>query len=144
MPMNPGVQYVLGELIKRGINAQEIKNDRKKNLIEVTSRASKRKITVRVRSRYSGSWQIPSTEGRPGGSPDDETYFWILVDLIDRNLPQFYIMPDWWLRNDIYIDHQRYLEEHGGKRPVTEYSTHHQIRADRIDAWKDGWEILGV
>ena len=53
-------------------------------------------------------------------------------------------MPTWWIENDIYEHHQAYLARYGGHRAVTEGSKHHGLADERVDQWKDKWEILSI
>ena len=96
---------------------------------------------LRVKSRASGDWQIKSTEGRECSEPVEEHDFWVLVDLTDSQ-PNYYIMPDWWIRSNIYEHHHKWLQSHGGIRPITPESDHHRVTLDRIQKWKDRWDIL--
>jgi hypothetical protein len=41
--------------------------------------------------------------------------FSVLVDL-GATHPEFYVVPEWWMENDIYEAHQEYLAQHGGHR----------------------------
>ena len=58
--------------------------------------------------------------------------------------PNYYIVPDWWIRNDIYRTHKAYLRKHGGKRKYNPESKHHRIDIKRIKQWKDKWDILKI
>jgi hypothetical protein len=58
--------------------------------------------------------------------------------------PRYWIVPDWWMRNDIYRVHQEYLGRHGGRRAKTPDSTHHAIEEKRLSEWQGKWEILGI
>jgi hypothetical protein len=114
-----------------------------KNLVIARFERTVREITIRVKSRRSGSWQIPITEGCSPETHVDENEFWALVDFtVSTITPDFYIMPGKWLRNDIYRNYLDYLAFHGGQRPVTPKSTHHSLAVDRIEQWKERWDIL--
>ncbi|MET0522964.1 MAG: hypothetical protein ABW156_13515, partial [Jiangellaceae bacterium] len=54
------------------------------------------------------------------------------------------IAPAWWVQNDIYEHHQAYLKQHGGHRAVNDRSQHHAISTNRLTAWKDRWDVLGI
>jgi hypothetical protein len=114
-----------------------------KNIVIARPKGSAREITLRVKSRRSGDWQIPTTEGRSPEVYIDEKEFWVLVDFsVSAIAPDFYIMPGKWLRNNIYIQNNDYLASHGGERPVTPKSSHHAVTLERIVKWKDRWDIL--
>lgn len=40
-------------------------------------------------------------------------------------------VPEWCIENDIHETHAAYLFGHGGRRPVSESSTHHSIKNGR-------------
>ena len=114
-----------------------------KSIVLVESKTDYRALTIRVKSRRSGDWQIPITEGRSINEYVDDNEIWILVDLQSKETdPDFYIIPGKILRRDIYNDHQKYLFSHGGKRPVTPKSTHHKVTLESIQNWKDSWNLF--
>ncbi len=81
----------------------------------------------------------------PPESPLDETDFWVFVDLGDLDVsPRYWVVPDWWMRNDIYEAHQAYLASHGGNRARNPDSTHHAIDERRLEAWEARWDVLGI
>ncbi len=76
---------------------------------------------------------------------DDENKFWVFVDLGDTNTsPRYWIVPEWWIKDDIYKAHQAYLSKHGGIRARNPDSTHHSIDDRRLEQRKDRWDILGI
>jgi len=59
--------------------------------------------------------------------------------------PTFYVMPEWWIRDDIFSAHQAFLSRHGGVRPgKNSASTHHAISPARVAQWKGSWATLGI
>jgi hypothetical protein len=61
------------------------------------------------------------------------------VDLLNKKLqPDYYIVPEWWIKNDMYEAHLAYEV----KLPLE--AGHHSISLDRIGKWKDRWDILGL
>ena len=82
---------------------------------------------------------------RQQSEPEEVRSFWILVDLPkDGSGPDYYIVPSWWMENDIFTAHQNYLAKHEGRRPKNDDSTHHSTPPTRIQQWKDRWDILGI
>jgi hypothetical protein len=69
--------------------------------------------------------------------------YWILVDL-EQDPPSFYVVPNWWMENDIYTAHADYLSQHGGTRAVSPKSRHHAIRPHRVEQWLERWDELGL
>jgi hypothetical protein len=73
------------------------------------------------------------------------TEFWVFVDLGDLDtVPRYWVVPDWWIRNDIYKTHKAYLDRHGGKRARNPESKHHAIDERRLKDWPARWDILGL
>lgn len=140
----------VGELAKHRVSAKletlgvsiEIPKGNK-NIVIAKPRTGNQKLTIRVKSRRSGNWQIPITEGVSPKMKVDESEYWVLVDF-SLSSPEYYIMPGNWLRRKIYEDHQNYLRSHGGIRPITPKSPHHKVILEDIQRWKDRWEILGL
>jgi hypothetical protein len=105
-----------------------------------------RRVTIQVKAKYGGAaWQTTITRGRHR-SPERENEtvrFWILVDLRSEP-PRYFVMPEWWIQNDIYTSHNAYLAAHGGVRPGNVESKHHAIKTVRVDQWLDRWDPLGI
>jgi hypothetical protein len=140
---NLGKKRAADEITRRGAHVTLIKGN--KNLIEASDKNRQKKVTIRVKSRRKGTWQTSINEGRPMDRPVSNDKFWIFVDLsVSELIPDFYVVPDNWIRNDIYVHHQEYLQRHGGERAITKDSTHHAISLDRIEQWHDRWDILGL
>jgi len=77
--------------------------------------------------------------------PLEVTTFWIFVDVGQQHTaPRYWIVPQWWIRNDIARAHQAYLDRHGGRRPSNPQSTHHAIEEHRVAQWEDRWDILEI
>jgi hypothetical protein len=102
-------------------------------------------IQIKTKSGMSQNWQTSIAAGHPRDPNPDETRFWVLVDLKrPGESPGYYIIPEWWMQNDIYTAHQGFLESHGGARPRTQDSTHHSINPKRVEEWRDRWDILRI
>ena len=105
-----------------------------------------RTIHIQVKTRRGGkNWHSGIVGSQPTAPKDDAHNFWVLVDLGDvQTPPRYWIVPEWWIRDDIYQVHQAYLKKHGGIRPGNPDSTHHSIDESRLEQWKDRWDILGI
>lgn len=103
-----------------------------------------RQVTIQVRTRTSGTWhaRVPR-DAEPTLPVDDESAFWAFVDL-STELPAYYLVPRWWIRNDIHEVYAALLARHGGVRPVTPESNHHAIPLARIEQWRDRWDVLRI
>ncbi|SMN11641.1 hypothetical protein SPBRAN_1927 [uncultured Candidatus Thioglobus sp.] len=99
---------------------------------------------IATRSKASGTWQTTIEYGEKCSEDINERQYWVFVDLeIEPSLfYKFYIVPLWWIKNDIYTAHQNYLRLNGGERPKSLNSQHHGIKLNRIEKWKDRWDLL--
>jgi hypothetical protein len=98
---------------------------------------------VYVKTRKTGTWQTDIRKGSPTGERAAERRFWLFVDL-SADPPEFYVAPSWWVENDINETYQADLARFGGSRPRSPHSTHHGITEERIAAWRDRWDLLGL
>jgi hypothetical protein len=111
--------------------------------LRVTNTRAGKPLLVAVRSRTAGTWQTQASLGTPAPTNRPDDTFWILVDL-GASTMEFYVIPEWWMRDDIYVHHQRYLAAHGGTRANSPGSDHHAIPTSRVREWRDRWELLGL
>lgn len=144
-----GEYFVVAELNKRGAHAVTFAGNMPKIDLMACNQDQNRTVYIQVKTKRGGrSWQASILAGRPAqpsATPLDETAFWILVDLGDwETAPRYWVVPDWWMRNDIYRAHQAYVERHGGKRARNPTSTHHAIEEKRVQEWQGKWELLGI
>ena len=101
---------------------------------------------MRIKTKTTGDWQTTTALGEPREPDNDETSFWVLVDIgtdPDR-APTFHVVPDWWMRNYIHWELQNHLRRHGGTRPNTPGSTHCAIKPADVAAWRGRWDTLGL
>jgi hypothetical protein len=144
-----GEYFVLAELNRRGSHAVGFAGNMPKIDLMACSQSQERTVRIQVKTKRGGrTWHASTLAGRPStppAHPCDETSFWVLVDLGGRDTsPRYWIVPEWWMRNDIHIAHQSYLAAHGGKRARNQESTHHAIAEDRVAQWLGTWEVLGI
>ncbi len=101
---------------------------------------------IQVTTKRGGKTWHSSIVGSQLTSPkDDERNFRVFVDLGDTTAhPHYWIVTDWWLKDNIHKTHQEYLKKHGGIRPGNPESKHHAIEESRLEQWKDRWDILGI
>jgi hypothetical protein len=81
----------------------------------VKDSAHDRSIETRVKKKIA---RHLATEHRTRDSQtrtDKVDAFSVLVDL-GATHPEFYVVPEWWMENDIYEAHQEYLAQHRGHR----------------------------
>lgn len=144
-----GEYFVVAELNKRGAYAVTFAGNMPKIDLMACNQDQSRTIHIQVKTKRGGrSWHSSITGSKPmspPASPLDETNFWAFVDLGDLDAsPRYWIVPDWWIRNDIYEAHKAYLDSHGGTRARNPDSTHHAINERRLETWQDRWDVLGI
>lgn len=98
-------------------------------------------ISTRAKSR--GTWQTSTNYGRFCHEKIDENEYWVFVDLSSVSCG-FYIVPKWWVQNDIAHHHEEYLKKHDGRRPGNDFSKHHAIHERRIIQWENKWQLIGL
>jgi hypothetical protein len=144
-----GEYFVVAELNKRGAYAVTFAGNMPKIDLMACNEDQSRTIHIQVKTKRSGrSWQSSIGGSKPMDPPAtalDETVFWAFVDLGDLVAsPRYWIVPDWWIRNDIHKTHKAYLDRHGGTRPSNPDSKHHSIDEKRLKEWQARWDVLGV
>jgi hypothetical protein len=139
-----GEHFVAAELHRRGSYAVTFAGNMPRIDILATNTEQTRTAAIQVKTMSAGSWQTSITRGRPREEPtEEETHFWVFVDLRKPPAPpEFYIVPEWWVENDIHETHAAYLAKHGGERAKTRDSTHHAIKRSRIEQWHNRWDLL--
>jgi hypothetical protein len=140
-----GQYFFAAEISRQGGYAVLTPGNRKRIDMLANDVEHTRFIGIQVKTKTGkGGWQADTRSGQPHKTkPTNETAFWVLVDLSQAD-PQYYVMPAWWIENDIYKTHNQYLDEHGGHRPHTADSTHHLITVQRVEQRKDRWDVLGI
>ncbi len=58
--------------------------------------------------------------------------------------PGYWIVPEWWMLNHIYVRYHEGLAQHGGARPKNPDSTHFAIIPKNVEQWRDRWDRLGI
>jgi hypothetical protein len=102
-------------------------------------------IQIKTKSGTSRDWQTSIAAGQPRDPNPDETRFCVLLDLKrPGEAPGYFIIPECWIPNDIYIAHQQWPARHRGVRPRTPGSAHHSINQGRIGQWRDRWDNLQI
>lgn len=138
-----GENFVAAEIHRRGGYAVTFSGNMKGIDLLASDVNHDRIISIQVKTKTAGAWQTSIAHGKEQTEPANVTRFWILVDLGNAD-PEYYIVPAWWMENDIHAAHNKYLDEHGGKRAKSDASTHHSIPVKRVEEWKDRWNVLGI
>jgi hypothetical protein len=140
-----GEYFVAAELSRRGAYAVTFAGNMPRIDILASNLDRSRTVSLQAKTRRVGTWQTSIDEGERCRRKEDETHFWIFVDLVDPPAPsEYYIVPSWWIRQNIYQAHRAYLARQGGVRAVNPSSKHHSIIVSRIRQWKDRWDPLGL
>lgn len=139
-----GRSFVESELRKRGAGSVTSEGTRKIYL-QASNSDRNRTIQIQVKTKRKGNWHSNTDEAEEietPPNPKDVRKFWVFVDLSDGQ--RYWVVPDWWMRNDIHEAHQAYLARYGGRRAKTQDSNHHSIDEKRLEQWQDKWESLGI
>jgi hypothetical protein len=127
---------------RRGAVVEATSEGRSRNHLAVVAPNGRRSV-VYVKTRSMGDWQTDTRKGTPRPLAEDESRFWLFVDLTVEP-PAYYIVPQSWIERDIYEKHEQFLARRGGARPRNPRSTHHGIATDRVSDWRDRWDLLGL
>lgn len=130
-----GMVAVSRILVSADWAVKEAKDGRRSILI---AQRGHRQIRLLVKSKRRGDWQTSTMDGEDGSRVTNA--FWVLVDL--AGAPDFYIMPEAWLRQNIRDVHEQYLKAHGWRDDVERGSDHHSINLQRVKSWQGRWDIL--
>lgn len=136
--------YVTAEIHRRGGYAACFGGNMPAIDVLAPNRDQSRTVTVQVKAKLGGSgWQTSILRSARRVPEDVPVRFWILVDLRPTS-PLYFVMPEWWIQNDIFDAHAAYLARHGGQRAGGGESTHHGIATARVEQWSDRWDLLGI
>jgi hypothetical protein len=138
-----GRQLVAERLRGLGGRVDEVFLPVRSHRLRVRGTPNGKPLLVAVRSRTSGTWQTQASLGTPAPASPSAGAFWVLVDL-GTDPVEFYVVPEWWMLDDIHTVHQRYLASHGGTRAHNAASDHHAIGTARVYQWRDRWDLLGL
>lgn len=141
-----GEYFTVAELNKRGAFAVPFAGNMPKIDIIACNKDESRTVYIQVKTKRGGkTWHSSILGSQPMTSKFDELNYWVFVDLgsFDEQ-PRFWIVPDWWIKDNIYTTHQAYLNRHGGRRANNPDSTHHAIEEKRLIEWLGAWKILGI
>ena len=113
-----GEHFVAAEIHRRGGYAVTFSGNMHDIDLLASDANHDRVISIQVKTKTSGTWQTSTTRGNRRRAPEAETKYWVFVDL-GKEQPGFYIVPKWWIENDIFKAHNKYLKEFGGTAPRT-------------------------
>jgi hypothetical protein len=144
-----GEHFVAAELNKRGAYAVTFAGNMPKIDLLACNSDQSRTLQIQVKTKTGGqSWHssiVDCMAMEEPPNPLDVIKFWVFVDLGEyHTAPRYWIVPDWWMRNDIYRVHQEYLGRYGGSRAKNPDSTHHSIEEKRLTEWQNKWETLRI
>jgi hypothetical protein len=143
-----GELFVAAEIHRRGGYAVTFAGNMPGIDMLASDRDNTQRVSIQIKTKgpNSAGWQTSIRHGLSSESADSAVLagrLWVLVDLRSTT-PGFYVMPELWIRNDIYVAHQEYLARHGGQRPGNPASEHWRILPDRVAEWQDAWSVLGI
>lgn len=137
-----GFREVVRELHRRGVQPPDIGilAEGNKRMI-VFKNESGKVVTLLTRSKRSGTWQTTTDYGVAKKENVDENEYWVFVDL-EHSPSEFYVVPAWWIHNNIWETHAAYLLQNGGKRKYNDNSKHHSISEKVINRWLGKWSLI--
>ncbi len=138
-----GVREVEEEVGRRGGRCEVLAGRRGPGGHHLSIESPSGRWLVRLKTKSSGTWQDHTENGAAASEADADDRVWIYVDVGPQG-PAFFIAPGWWAVNDIHQAHEAYLQKHGGRRARSQDTTHHAIRPDRVEQWRDRWDVLGL
>lgn len=140
-----GRSFVESELRKRGATSVTFIG-KQKIYLQVSNSDQNRTVQIQVKTkRGKGNWHSRTDEAeeiKTPPNPEDIRKFWVFVDLSGSH--KYWIVPDWWIRNNIFEAHREYTNKYGGGRAKNDSSNHHSIDEKRLTEWQDRWEILNI
>ena len=137
-----GIAAVVEEVTRRGGHAR-VEHAGNSREVVVTGEGNDGQVRLLVRARAAGDWHTRASYGQPRAEDEHPTAFWVLVHLGPGGA-QCYVVPEWWMRNDIYDHHEEYLRSPGGARALSPDSDHHAIPTARVAQWLGRWDQLPV
>lgn len=140
-----GRRIASGFLSVLGVNIIEVLKENGRDKIRFKHRANDTYYVLTIKTRTSGDWQPSIAEGKKREQIFDERRYWIFVDLRkELKFVECYIVPEWWIENNIYVTHKANIAKYGGRRKKSPNSIHHGVKTKRIAQWKNRWDLLGI
>lgn len=141
-----GEHLVAAELHRRGAYAVTFSGNMPEIDILASDVARTRTVAIQVKTKTAGTWQTSIERGQRRRRKDNETDYWIFVDIgkDPEARPDYFIVPRWWIENSIHTRHKAYLDSRGGQRARTPESKHHAIPVSVIEEWRERWDVLGI
>jgi len=138
-----GEYFVAAEITRRGGYAVTFSGNMPGIDLLASDAEHERTVTVQIKTKTSGDWQTSIKRGVEWKKDPKDKRYWVLVDL-GTPAPTYFVMPAYWIENDILQTYREYIARHGGKRVKNEASTHHSITRKRVEQWRDRWDLLGL
>ena len=137
-----GQFYVAAELSRRGAHAAIYLGNMPNMDLVASNVDQSRTVSIQVKTRRSGTWHANNRDAEPRKRNPKEDRFWVFVDMLNLKDPDYYIVPEWWLKNNMYEVCIAYAKKKGRKMELPFESDHHSIPLVRIEQWKDMWQLL--
>jgi hypothetical protein len=138
-----GRHLVAAQLYLRGAKNVVVGVKRSEPDVRASDPSNTRQVTLKVKAKTAGDWQASIDSGVPRQEVEHPTEFWVLVDL-SNPVSAWFVMPAWWIENNIFEVHRAYLGRHGGHRAITDSSKHHSLEEGRVQQWRNCWSLLGI
>jgi hypothetical protein len=134
------ISFVVAELNRKGAYATSFAGNLPGMDIIASNVEKTRKAFIQVKTKITGTWQTTNNKGMKRNPAPNDRNFWVFVDIKPEN-PDYYIVPEWWIQNDIHEACEKDPRKLKENKAQTK-AEHHSIGDDRIRKWKDRWDIL--
>jgi hypothetical protein len=137
-----GQHLVAARLFLAGARAVRFDVHGLRTELVVENDAGREVARVKAKTKRAGTWQPSLTEARHPADERGVPRYWVLVDLADAREPEFFVVPGPWIQNDIRKTHDAAIARHGGRRERTQNSTHHALAGNRVEQWRERWDLV--
>ena len=137
-----GEYFVAAELNRRGLDAVTFTGNMPGIDIVASDWSRTRTIFIQVKTRVRGNWHTKASDGY---KPGKQNFFWAFVHIPEEHLtsPRFWIVPYYWVREDIKKTHDEYMVRWRERNPGKERTVdHHSIHEKRLQDWAECWDLL--
>ncbi len=99
-----------------------------------------RTLYIQVKTKRKGTWYSTKETGKKILLNEDEDRFWVFVNLPPgtKDSPQYWVVPEWWILNDIYGRVIEWRERIKGKYSLETEPSHHGIAENESPVGKTG------
>jgi hypothetical protein len=138
-----GQHFVAARLYLGGARDVRFVVDGQRTELRVADATGRLVAALKVKTKRAGTWQPSLREAQPLENGDVPRY-WVLVELSGDGDPAFFVVPEPWIQRDIRDAHEASIARHGGHREHTPDSLHHALPRNRVEQWRERWDLIGL